>query len=409
MFRSTTEIKRLSPAGLLAGLKSDNESDSKAAAAKMIAQARDYGVDLKDFLRLSIDPRLAELDAAGSAAQYLRSPDAFMNGYEASLAYLNLPVADDLDGGIRLQAAADTFQTFPGTRALFPLVIDDMVKWKYRQTNYETVDGMISQNRQMNGTELLTTVVQDTQADYQFARAIAEGGRIPIHSIRTSEQSVKIWKFGYGYKTTYEFQRRAALDILTPYAIRVQREIEHSKVAQATAVLINGDNAGVGYGAAGVVNASSFDTVAGVTSVSGKLNYRTLASWLVSRAQVGVPIDTVVGNWDMYLQWLFLYSVPTTNGASRTDAENLKAAGFETRGLPILQGEVNFHLSSTMPENQILGYSVGDTLEQLTESGSQISQSEQSILTQEVTYVRTENSGFHLSFGDTRSILNVAA
>lgn len=403
MLKNTSEIKRVSPEGLLAGLLADNDNDSKTAAQKLIAQARDYGVDLKDYLRLAIDPRLTEGEGK---SRFLKAPDTFMNGYEASLAYLNLPVADDLDGGIRLQAAADTFQTFTGTRALFPLVIDDMVKWKYRQTNFETVEGMISQNRQMNGTELLSTVVQDAAADYQFGRAIAEGGRIPIHSIRTSEQSVKIWKFGYGYKTTYEFQRRASLDILTPYAIRVQREIEHSKVAAATSILINGDGA---YAAAPVVTAGSFDTVAGVTTVANKLNYKTLAAWLVSRAQLGTPVDTVVGNWDMYLQWLFLFAVPTTNGASRTDAENLGAAGYTVRGLPILSGDVSFKLSSTAPANQIIGYSVGDTLEQLTESGSQISQSEQSILTQEVTYVRTENSGFHLSFGDTRSILNLAS
>lgn len=401
MLKNTSDIKRVAPAGLLAGLLTDNENDSKSAASKLIAQARDYGLDLKDYLRLAIDPRLTEGEGK---AQFLKAPDTFMNGYEASLAFLNLPVADDLDGGIRLQAAADTFQTFSGTRALFPLVIDDMVKWKYRQTNFETVEGMISQNRQMNGTELLSTVVQDAAADYQFGRAIAEGGRIPIHSIRTSEQSVKIWKFGYGYKTTYEFQRRASLDILTPYAIRVQREIEHSKVAAATSILINGDGA---YGAAPVVTATSFDTKAGVTTVAGKLNYKTLAAWLVAQAQLGTPVDTVVGNWDMYLQWLFLFAVPTTNGASRTDAENLSAAGYTVRGLPILSGDVSFKLSSTAPASQIIGYSVGDTLEQLTESGSQITQSEQSILTQEVTYVRTENSGFHLSFGDTRSILNL--
>jgi hypothetical protein len=403
MLKNTSDIKRVSPEALLAGLLADNDNESITSAQKLIGQAKSYGVDLKDYLRLAVDARLTEGDGKN---RFLKTPDTFMNGYEATLAFLNLPVADDLDGGIRMQAAADTFQTFSGTRALFPLVIDDIVKWKYRQTNYETVAGMISQDRQINGTELLSTIVNDTAADYQFGRAIAEGGRIPIHSIRTTEQSVKIWKFGYGYKTSYEFQRRASLDILTPYAIRVQREIEHSKVAQAVSVLINGDGA---YGAAPVVQAGSFDSVSGVTTVANKLNYKTLAAWLVARAQVGTPIDTVVGNWAMYLQWLFMFSVPTTNGASRTDAENLAAAGFETRGLPILQGDVNFHLASTMPNNQIVGYSVGDTLEQLTESGSQIAQSEQSILTQEVTYVRTENAGFHLSFGDTRSILDLTS
>ena len=125
MFRSTTDIQRKSPEGLLAGLLSDSEHTSKDSAAKMIADAKSYGLNLKDYLRLSIDPRLTEGDGK---VRFLKSPDAFMNGYEATLAYLNLPVADDLEGGIRLQAAADTFNTYGGTRALFPLVVDDMVK-----------------------------------------------------------------------------------------------------------------------------------------------------------------------------------------------------------------------------------------------------------------------------------------
>jgi hypothetical protein len=402
MLRSTSDIKRQAPAALLAGLLDITSTGaSKDAAARLIAQARDHGLDLKSYLRLAIDPRLAEGDAKN---QFLVSPNEFMNGYEASLSFLNLPTRDDLESGVMLQAAADTFQTFTGTRALFPEVIDDMVAWRYRQTNFETIDGMISQNRQIAGNEMLSTIVEDTQADYtNGVRAVAEGGRIPIHAIKTSEQRVKLWKFGTGYKTTYEFARRASLDLLTPYAIRVQREIERSKVAAGTSVLLNGDGA---YGAAPVVTTTSFNAAAGVTATNGVLNYKSLAAWLVARAQAGTPVDTVLGNWDMYLQWLFLFTTPNANTGQNT-SDALSAAGFKIGGIPLIDGTVQFKLSSTMPAAQLLGYSRGDTMEQLTESGSLINESEQSIQTQEVTYVRTENSGFKLTFGDTRSVLNL--
>ena len=89
--------------------------------------------------------------------------------------------------------------------------------------------------------------------------------------------------------------------------------------------------------------------------------------------------------------------------------DNLARAGFQLNGIPILSGEINFKLASNMPDGQLLGYSRGDTLEELTEAGSLITESEKSIETQEVTYVRTETSGFRLLFADTRSVLDLTA
>lgn len=402
MLKSTTDIKRVSPETALGALLDANSTGaSLEAAKKLILQAKEYGLDLRSYLRLSIDPSMSE-----NRAQFADG-DTLLNGYEASLSYLNLPVRDDLDAGVMLQAAADTFQTYPGTRMLFPEVVDDMVQWKYRQTSFETVEGLISQSRTISGNEMISTVIEDTEADYEEAvRAVAEGGRIPIHSIRSSEKRVKFWKFGNGYKHTYEFARRASLDILTPYAIRTQRQIERSKVAVATSVLLNGDGV---TGPAPVVGQSSFDEVNSTgTATAGKLSYKHLAAWLVARAKAGAPIDTVIGNWDMYLQWLFLFAIPSTQ-VNTSDADQLARAGFRISGVPLLTGNVQFKLASAMPNGQLMGFSQADTLEELTEAGSLITESEKSIETQEVTYVRTETSGMRLIFGDTRSVLNLAA
>jgi hypothetical protein len=403
MLKSTTEIKKAAPETVLAGLlDSTSTAASLEAAKKLILQAKDYGLDLRSYLRLSIDAGMSENRAA-----YALDDKTLLNGYEASLSYLGLPTRDDLDAGVMLQAAADTFQTFPGTRALFPEVVDDMVQWRYRQTNFETTEGLVAQRRVISGNEMISTVVEDEKADYEEAvRAVSEGGRIPIHSIRSSEKRVKFYKFGNGYKTTYEFQRRASLDILTPYALRTQRQIDRSKVAVAASVLLNGDGV---TGPAAVVSQSAYnDANTTGTATAGKLGYKHLAAWLVARAKAGAPIDTVIGNWDMYLQWLFMFAIPTTNATS-TDAELLARSGFQMGGVPLLSGNINFKLASDAPAGQLIGFSRADTLEELTEAGSLITESERSIETQEVTYVRTETSGMRLIFGDTRSVLDVTA
>lgn len=396
--RNLTELlsERIAPAGMLV-LRGESEAASKEAAMKFIRDAQSFDLNLKDYLKLKVDVHMAE---PTEEKRY-----EGLDGYEATLSILNLPIRNDLAGGVVLQAAAETFQTFPGTRALFPLVIDDVVRWQYRQDQFEKIEPLLAQSRTISGNELLSTVVNDTELTDQIAAEIAEGSRIPIKSIRTSEHSVKIWKHGMGYRTTYEFNRRVAIDLLTPYANRAMRELERSKLKRAVGLLVNGDSV---FAAAPVVNQSSFDSICDANSVNGKVDYQHVLAWLVSRAQIGVPIDTVVGNWDAYFQWTKLFAVPAV-AMGPTGAELLAKAGWNIPTSTVLGGPVNFAVASDCPASKLLGFTKGDTLEELVEAGSLIAESEKSIQNQTITYVRTENSGYRLIFGDTRSVFNYNA
>jgi hypothetical protein len=368
---------------------------SATAGRQLLAEARDFGLNVRDYLDLVINPAASE---AGN--QFRDAEGNYLSGYEATLATLNLPVQDDFKRGIVLEAAADTFQTFPGTRAVFPEVVDDLVKWKYRQEQLENTAALVSQSRTINGVEMISTVINDTEDDYQVVRAVAELGRVPVRSIRMGQTAVAIYKHGGGLRMSYEFQRRARLDILTPYQVRMDRETERSKVLTATQVLINGDGANP---AAPVVTQSSFDSA----GIDNKIHYKGLLGWLLARAKAGVPIDTVAGNWDSYLEWLLMFAIPgATSSSNYTDAEVLARTGFQIGGVPILNGAVNFVLSSGVPDGRLVGFSKGDTLEELIEAGSNIEESERAIQNQSITFVKTENSGYKLAFGDTRSVYN---
>ena len=395
LYLPLSAIKRASPEAVLASLKSEHDMDSIKAGQKLVKEAESYGLEMRDYLRLAIDPRMSE-----NRADY-----EGLNGYEAALMYLGLPVKDDFDAGVVLDLASDTFNTYPGTRALFPPVIDDLVQWRYRQDQFERIDSMVASTRTISGNEMITTVVTDNNdGDYSAVKVVAELAQIPVRSIRTTEQSVKIWKIGGGYRTSYEFTRRARLDLLTPYVNRINRELERSKVSVATTMLINGDGVA---SAAGVNNQSSYNGGAIGTATNGVLSYKHLLAFLVDRAKQGVPVDTVVGNWDAYVQWLMLFSVPLSGtNLDVSQAEVLARSGFQLGGVPILQGQVNFAISSSAPANQLIAYSRGETLEQLTEAGSLLAESERSITNQSVTFVKTETSGFRIVFPDTRAIFN---
>lgn len=392
MHDSLLDIKRRPVSEVVAGLKDEATGLSVAAGQKLLAGAAPFGVNLRDYLTLAVEG------------------EDGLNGYETVLAALNLPIRQDLDQGIVLQAASDTFQKFPGTRALFPEVIDDILRWQSRQTNFETVAPMLANSRTIDGAELLSTVVNDDAAARQATFIVPEGSRIPVRSIRTSQTVVGMFKHGSSIRTTYEFSRRASLDLLVPFARRVARELELSKVAAATAVLINGDGVNA---AAPEVDQSSFNATTGVTAVAGQIKWENFLYWLVTRAKAGTPVDTVVMNWDGWFQYNMLFAKPLTTVAATgaistgngTQSEALTKAGVQLVQSAVSLGlSVTPVLSSAVPANKIIGITKGETLEELVEAGSNIQESETSITNQTVTVTKTENTGYKLPWGDTRSV-----
>lgn len=376
-------------------LLSASSHESAEAGKKLIAQAKDVGLGIRDYLTLAVDVH------AGAQAE--RNASGKLNGYEAALLHLNLPFGNNFEQGVVLQAAADTFQQYSGTRAMFPEVLDDMLRQQGRIEQIENTAAMIAQTRVIAGTELISTVLNDTAGE-DDTFTVSELGRIPVRTIRTGQSNVKMYKHGSGYQFSYEFNRRASLDIVTPFAARVARRLEISKVRAATLVLTLGDGVN---GAATAINLGTGYGWNGATGKSLKDNYRAFASFIMQQWKAGVMLDTVLVNFDMYLEFMFMFT-PTLAG-NASDASTLIAKGTPAINLPIMGGNINIVLSSSMAAQTFLAYVKSETLEELQESGSNISESERSIENQSILYVKSEVTGYKLAFGDTRFLVTVPA
>lgn len=400
--KSVLELKNEAKSleALLGNLKSDSRETSRQAGLDLMSQVKEYGLSVEDYMRFAVD-----LNASEEGKKYAA---AGLDGYEAALAYLGLPVKNDYSKKVSLASTNETFKTYPGTRAMFPAVIDTVLRWGSNQDYLENVAALVGNSRTISGTEMIQ-VVADSDEDAEGTFLVAEGADIPVRTIKTSETAVKMYKHGSGYEITYEFERRAAIDIMVPYVARINRRLELSKVALATQVLINGDGA-QGHGAAPIVKQSVMCTKAGVTNQAGKIVYEGLLAWLVDRAGNGAhaPIDTVVGNYDMYLQWMLMFT-PTLQNQSQVEAMAKIGGPSVTAALPGLFMPIKFALSSTVPAGKLLGMTKAETLEELIEAGSQISESERAIKNQKIVYVKSEVTGYHLVFGDTRSIYDINA
>lgn len=378
---------------VVGGLLSASSHESAENGKKLIEKARDAGLSLRDYLTLAVDVKSGASGAANQAAG--------LNGYEAALSHLNLPFGNDFEQGVVLQAASDTFATYTGTRAMFPEVLDDMLKQAGRIEQLENTAALVSQSRVINGVEMISTVMEDTvEEDGTFT--IAEGGKIPVRAVRTSQNSVRMYKHGSGYEFTYEFNRRASLDIITPFASRVARRLEISKVAAATSVLISGDGVNA---AATVENLATYG--ADFVGKTLKDNYRALAKFIMAKWKAGYTIDTIACNFDLYVEMMFMFA--QTNIGTASDIQNLQAAGAPGINLPVMNGMVNVVLSSSIPDGYFVAFVKRESLEELVEAGSTIAESERSITTQVVTYVRSENTGYKLSFPDGRFYVKAKA
>lgn len=388
------DIQRRPVAEVVGELKADSLGNSTEAGRKLVRLAAESGLNMQDYLKLAVDTRANAEDAAKYSG---------LNGFEATLAFLNLPFKNSLEEGIVLQAASETFQKFPGTRAMFPEVMDQILRWTNRQDQIVKIDALVSQSRTIAGTELISTFVTDDSGE-RDSFTVPEMARIPVRTIRTTQQTVGMFKHGSAYRTSYEFNRRASLDLLTPYAARIARELELSKVKAATAVLINGD---------GVNSAAPTEALGayGADFTGGKSlkdNYKALAKFLLTRASKGIPVDTLAGNFDMFCELLFMFT-PTLQNKSQEEALAAAGAPAVHLTLPILNGSVNFALAPAVPAGKLLAFTKGETLEELREAGGDVAENERSILTQTITYVRTEVTGYKLTFGDTRTLLDCTA
>ena len=375
---------------VVGGLKVNNKAESVAAGQLLLSEAKEYGLGMRDYLDLAVTP----------------DREAGLTGFELALAELNLPFRNDFASGVVLQAASDTFQTYAGTRAMFPEVIDTMLQWANRQDQFERVEDVVGLSRTVNGVVLLSTVVDDDSAD-RDTMTVPEGSRIPVRTIRTSQKSVEFFKHGSALRFTYEFNRRASLDLITPYAARIVRELERSKLTAAINVIINGDGVAA---AATEVDQSSYNSATGVTAVAGKISWDAYLYWLVQRAKAGTPVDTVIGNWDSAFKWQQLFSTGTANAGPTTVEMLAKALGVSAEGVSNFRNMrlvmPNFVVASAAPTNKLIGITKSDTIEELKEAGSDLSENEKAILNQTITYTKTETSGYRVIWGDTRSVFD---
>lgn len=227
-------IKKRSIEEVLGGLKNTEATKSIEAAADLLHDMRNSGVGMREYLNQAID--LSNKESAFAA----NLSGSNMTGYEAALAYLNLPLKDDKIFGMALATASDTFATYPGTSALFPVYQEDVLRINIDTPWNPGVSSLVASSIEVTGNQVQWDVADWNDANFVALDGssfktfiVAEGAEIPTRSVKSSKTSVAMYKHGAGYKFTEEFMRRAKLDVISPFLAEVTQTLELSKTNHA--------------------------------------------------------------------------------------------------------------------------------------------------------------------------------
>lgn len=370
----------------------------EAAGRELITMATQLGTDIQGVILSMVSSDLKDLDAV-----------------EAVFAHTDMPLQlHDSRAKAKLATATETYVTSGSLKLLIPMLMDNLVREANNRPLVEDVRDLIASDRRVSGNELITEVIYDkATGDAYDSFRIAEGGKIPVRTLKATNQAVRFYKLGSGIEFTYETGRRVSIDRFIPHVNRQKFERTQAEARYAVQVLLQGD------GVHPALVAKDIEDFGGTPAATPNRRIRDNAeaflAWLMDAAKNNRPIDTIVVNYDSLFDLGFMFPVykESENNAGVVQSVGVQNVGGTTVGLNIsltsgMALNVKVVVSSEMPAKSILGFRKDETLERLEEIGSEIQEQESTIRTQTVLIVGTVNVGFAIAYQESRQLLTWA-
>ena len=371
---------------------------------------------MNKFLKLKDDEKIniqmADYDAAAAEgvtlSTYLNDKYADtvakfngeLDAFDIALLTKGIITKDDNEHNIQSSSMMKFFTT-DENRALFP----EFIIRQLRQISGmpSIINDLVASTRVITGDSARQIVLDlsDTPAGEKNKKAlkyrrIAEGGNIPVATLKLGEVAIKIYKYGIGIKATYEVLRRTTIDMFRKQMELVSVQASYDEVGAVIDVILNGDgntNPAASYNA----------TTLNPSATEGVLDEVTLVKFLVKQAPFNY--DTIIVDEEIYTQiCTILMDKNYTNAINPKVAfefpqgllNNLKVIYSEDLGL------------TAGGKHQIIGLAKNYAIEKTIEAGSMINEVSKTIENQTQLAVMTENAGFNKIDSRASAILVLA-
>lgn len=227
---------------------------------------------------------------------------------------------------------------------------------------------------------------------------VGESAEIPRTILATSENTIRLRKYGRAIQATYEQLRRLRVDKIAWFIQWAALQAQIDKVAAVIAVIVNGD--GNANTAATEYNLLTLDPDA-------TANELTLKGWLAFKLKFGemYQLTTSLMTEAVALQLILL-----NTGSGNVPLANVNLAGIRSNLTPINNtgDAVRYGWTSEAPTAKIVGFDASMAVEHVTEIGSTIRETERYINNQTQLMTMTEVEGFAVLDPGASKILDLA-
>jgi hypothetical protein len=259
---------------------------------------------------------------------------------------------------------------------------------------------LIAQTTPIEGDGARMVYVQDVDPKAKRMVRVGETAEVPRVRLKSSEQYVRLFKFGRAIETSYEVIRRQRLDRVKMWIGLLAIQAEVDKVSVVVDVLINGD------GNPGTAMLTHDLTALDPATTPNNI---TLPAWLSYKLKFKNPyrLTHILSRESGILKVMLLNvgsaNVPLAVVAGFIGVGNVRPMNNR------LADDVQYGNTDDAPANQIVGIDKRFAVERFTEVGSDITEIESYAITQTRVLVMTETEGYGKIYKEATRGLNLAA
>jgi hypothetical protein len=382
--------------------------------------AKDVPMATKDQ---GLDLYKQSIDAGMTFWQYLEmiqpsKPTDQLTAFERQLQLNGVIVKSRPDLGLYSSPGEYFFQSErPGSAILFPVLLQKTALWT-KLKGFVDINRIVATTRTISGTTAYTALSIDDSAisnSNGTGTASAHGrrfrvdqrGNFPSVSIGWSEKTNAVTKHGVQLNWTYEFVRRASIELMQTVVARIMLQDQLELFNEAVSVIINGDGTAnpactvktFKLTAAGATANQIFDSGA----AAGKMTYEGWLKFIGNTRPY--TFDAIFGNLDTLVKFVTM-TRPTMDPAeiitNLLEAKNQGTAKLETPLFP----NVTLFLADGMPADKLLGVDTQFALERVIELGSDLKEVERVIQNQTEAMVISISDNISKIFNDAAQLLD---
>ncbi len=348
-------------------------------------------------------------------------PGDNLTAFERQLQLSGIITKSDPAKGLYSSTGEYFFQSDrPGSAILFPILLQKVALWA-KMNLISDINKIVATTRTIAGSSSYQSLYIDDSAIINNGNAahgrhfrVDQRGQFPTVKIGWSETANAVTKHGVKLEWTYEFVRRASIELMSTVVARIMLQDQQELFNEGISLAINGD--GTTANPAAIVKKFRVSGTAGPNDINldtsvtaGQISYEGYLKFIGGFKPYN--INVIVGNINT-LTKLILMARPNIDPAALiTTLLEPKSQG--SVGIDNTYGQlfpnVSFYPSLSMADNMIVGLDTEFAMERVIELGSDIQEVERVINNQTEAMILSVADGVSKIFPSAIQVLDFSA